>query len=91
MAGGPGQVAKAALTVYDQWEREWVTRLQKNDQRMTYSDWIREFVLVAEKFRAGCSTTYLNATYLWTDESAGESPEPLDGAELFSLYSTLNF
>ena len=74
MAGGPGQVAKAALTVYDQWEREWVTCLQKNDERMTYSDWIRAFVLVAERFRAGCSTTY-------HDESTGESPEPLDGAD----------
>ena len=79
MVGGPGQFAKAALTVYDQWEREWVTRLQKSDQRMTYNGWIWQFIQVAERFRAGPSTTY-------TDES----PEPLDGAGLLSLYVILN-
>ena len=72
MAGGPGQVAKAAMAVYDQWEREWVTHMQKNDQRMTHRDWLWTFVQVAEKFRAGsgstCEDTICNASCLGSHE-----------------------
>ena len=71
MAGGPGQVAKAAMAVYDQWEREWVTHMQKNDQRMTHRAWLWAFVQVAEKFRAGSGTTYFNSSYLRSGESSG--------------------
>jgi hypothetical protein len=67
MDAATGQVAKAAMLVYDRWEREWVTRLQKADKSMTWDAWLFKFVQHAERFRS-CSTTYLGATYLWTDE-----------------------
>ena len=76
MAGSPGHIAKAALFVYFQWEREWVTCMQKNDQRMTYSMWLWAFIQVTERFSC-CSTTYLNATCVWTNASS----MPVDGAK----------
>jgi hypothetical protein len=78
MAGSAGHiVAKAAMFVYVQWEREWVTCMQKNDQKMTYNMWLRAFIQVAERFRYCSSTTYVNATCNRTDASS----MPVGGAK----------
>ena len=78
MAGSTGHIAKAAMFVYVQWEREWVTCMQKNDQKMTYNVWLRAFIQVAERFRyCSSTTTYVNATCNRTDASS----MPVGGAK----------
>ena len=81
MAGGR-QVAKAAMAVYNLWEREWVTRMQKNDQRMTHRAWLWAFVQVAEKFLAGSGATYFNSSYL----GSGKSSEPVIILKMFPVH-----
>ena len=82
MSANPSTAAKAAMVVYDQWEREWVTRLQKNDKAMTRRAWLWSFVQVAENFRAGSrSTTASNSGHLRSDESSVPSVELMLGRE----------
>lgn len=49
------RLAKAALKVYYQWEKEWVENLQKNDQNMTWDLWLLKLIGTVYPEEAGQS------------------------------------
>lgn len=53
------RVAKEAWAVYEQWQRDWVQKLQLSDQSMTWRSWLEKLLKTVYPPGAGNEVGYL--------------------------------